>query len=201
MWHNTTHDWASTVDVEHLSAIREQPGRYAPGGVLHLVLEAIAYPVDEALHTGSGHCTVRLHPDASVSVSDHGRGTDTRLDPDGVPIKKPVMATKDLRFFDSPEAPALPDGHRRQGLSVVAALSSWLVHTNRRQDGAWTQRYEHGVPVTDLVAIAPTGSTGTTVHFRPDPALVGAVPVSAAELNACVWIPSFAVDVTDVTTL
>ena len=64
---------------------------------------------------------------------------------------------KILRFFDSPGAQLLPDGHPRRGISVVAALSEWLVHANRRQDGAWTQRYEHGIPVT-----------GTTVHFRPD---------------------------------
>jgi DNA gyrase subunit B len=52
-------------------------------------------------------------------------------------------------------------------MSVVAALSEWLVHTNRRQDGSWTQRYEHGIPVTDLVPVADNGTTGTTVHFRP----------------------------------
>jgi DNA gyrase/topoisomerase IV subunit B len=34
----------------------------------------------------------------------------------------------------------------RRGISVVAALSEWLVHTNRRRDDAWTQRYEHGIP-------------------------------------------------------
>jgi DNA gyrase/topoisomerase IV subunit B len=35
-------------------------------------------------------------------------------------------------------------------------------------NGAWFQRYEHGVPVTDLVPVAGDGTTGTTVHFRPD---------------------------------
>jgi DNA gyrase subunit B len=187
------------VDVEHLSAIRDRPALYAPGGVLHLILEVIAYPVDEALHTGAGRCTVTLHADGSVSVSDDGRGTDTRHDSDGVPVKKPVMATKDLRYFDSPEAPALPNGHPRRGMSVVAALSTWLVHTNHRHNGAWTQRYEHGIPVTDLVPIAGDGSTGTTVHFIPDPALMDPEPLSAAELSSCAWPPPIAVDITDLT--
>ncbi|MFF0220538.1 hypothetical protein [Streptomyces vinaceus] len=72
------------------------------------------------------------------------------------------MATKDLRFFDHPEAQLLPDGHPRRGMSVVAALSEWLVHTNRHADGAWVQRYEHGVPVTGLTAVPDDGSTRST---------------------------------------
>ena len=199
MWDNTTHDWASTVDTAHLSAIRDRPALYAPGGVLHLILEVVAYPVDEALHTGAGRCTVTLHPDGSVSVTDDGRGTDTRHDPDGVPVKKPVMATKDLRFFDSPEAPMLPDGHPRRGVSVVAALSAWLVHTNHRHNGAWTQRYEHGIPVSDLVPIAGDGRTGTIVHFLPDEALLGRVRVSPAELRSYTWPLPATVDIRNLT--
>ena len=53
-------------------------------------------------------------------------------------------------------------------MSVVAALSDWLVHTNRRLNGAWTQRYERGIPVTDLEPVQTDGTTGTLVHFRPD---------------------------------
>ena len=166
-WQNTTHDWASTVDGAHLARIRQEPERFAPSGVLHLILEVLAYAADEAEHHADGRATVTLHPDGSVSVADNGRGTDTRVDGRGLPVKKPVMSTKDLRFFDVPGAQRLPDGHSRRGMSVVAALSVWLVHTNRRHNGSWTQRYDHGIPVTDLVPVAHDGTTGTTVHFRP----------------------------------
>ncbi|MFI7131508.1 hypothetical protein ACIBQ1_37930 [Nonomuraea sp. NPDC050153] len=166
-WRNTTHDWATDVDLGHLGRIREKPAEFAPGGVRHLILEVLAYPADEAASTGGGRCAVTLHPDGSVSVADEGRGTDTRFDERGRPVKKPVMASKDLRFFDDPGAEALPDGHPRRGMSVVAALSEWLVHTNRRLNGSWTQRYEHGVPVTDLESVAGDGTTGTTVRFLP----------------------------------
>lgn len=81
------------------------------------------------------------------------------------------MATKDLRFFDAPDAESLPDGHPRRGMSAVAALSEWLIHTNRRLDGAWTQRYEHGVPVTGLEPLQADGTTGTLIRFLPDRAL------------------------------
>ncbi|MFK0233166.1 ATP-binding protein [Streptomyces vinaceus] len=190
LWRNTTHDWARSVDADHLASIRRDPAVFAPGGLCHLLLEVLAYAADEAEYTGGGRCTVTLHADGSVSVADGGRGTDTRPDDRGRPVKKPVMATKDLRFFDHPDAQLLPDGHPRRGMSVVAALSEWLVHTNRRAGGAWVQRYEHGVPTTDLTPVAGDGTTGTTVHFRPDESVraAGGAP-TAGELAAftAVW--------------
>ncbi|MFI9235866.1 ATP-binding protein [Streptomyces sp. NPDC053079] len=175
---NTTHDWLGVVDVDHLARIRQGPSDFAPGGPWHLVLEVLAYAADEAASKGRGRCVVVLHPDGSLSVRDDERGTDTRVDEHGRSVKKPVMATKDLRFFDFPQAEVLPDGHPRRGMSVVAALSQWLVHTNRRLDGAWTQRYEHGVPVTALEPVEVDGTRGTLVHFQPD-GLLGAVTVPA----------------------
>ena len=161
----TTHDWAAEVDVVHLDRIRAAAGSFAPGGVSHLVLEVLAYAEEEAQSIGAGGAVVTRHADGSISVADNGRGTQMRVDDRGRPIRKPVMATKDLRFFDADPPVLLRDGLPRRGMSVVAALSEWLVHTNERQDGSWTQRYERGLPVTGLVAIAPSGRTGTTVRF------------------------------------
>jgi DNA gyrase subunit B len=117
-----------------------------------------------------------------MSVADNGRGTDTRFDDHGQVVRKPVMATRDLRFFDQPDAQRLPDGHPRRGMSVVAALSDWLVHSNRRTNGAWSQRYEHGVPVTDLIPVPGDKTNGTTVRFQPDLAIRFADQVSAVEV-------------------
>ncbi|MEU2773805.1 ATP-binding protein [Streptomyces sp. NPDC007162] len=167
-WVNTTHDWSAVVDADHLARIRQDPALFAPGGPGHLVLEVVAHAADEAASRGGGECLVTLHTDGSVSVTDDGRGTDTRVDEHGQVVRKPVMATKDLRFFDRPETELLPDGHPRRGMSVVAALSTWLIHTNRRLDGSWTQRYEHGVPVTGLEPVEDDGTTGTGVRFLPD---------------------------------
>lgn len=181
-WVNTTHDWAGTVDTDHLGRIRQGAAEFAPGGPEHLVLEIVAYAADEAASRGGGRCVVTLHTDGSVSVTDDGRGTDTRTDEHGRVVKKPVMATKDLRFFDLPEAERLPDGHPRRGMSVVAALSEWLIHTNRRLNGSWSRRYEHGVPVTDLQPVEADGTTGTCVRFLPDEALRSRWSLTAGDL-------------------
>src|SRR4249919_950858 len=118
-WTNTTHDWSKAVDQENLQVIRDHAADYAGTGVLHLVLEILAYANDEAEALGrQGHCTVTSHPDRSISVADNGRGTDTRRNEHGQLVRKPVMATKDLRFFNQEEA-VLPDGRPRRGMSVV----------------------------------------------------------------------------------
>lgn len=106
------------------------------------------------------------------------------------------MARKDLPFFDSPDAEMLPDGHMRRGMSVIAALSDWLIHQNRRLDGAWQQRYERGVPVTDLQELSSDGTTGTVVRFRPED---GLEPIDVDDLQGVLskgW-PSLALKVHD----
>lgn len=196
-WRNTTHDWAASVDHRHLAEVRERVAEFAPGGALHLILEAMADPAEEAASRGQGRCLVVLHRNGSVTVSDDGRGTDTRLRPDGTPVRKPVVATQDLRFFAAASPPALPDGHPRRGMSVVAALSSRLVHVNRRQGGAWCQAYEHGIPVTGLDPVDDDGTTGTTITFVPDPAVHPGVVDLGPELGLLTSWQSLDVEVAD----
>lgn len=164
----TTHDWGSLVDSEHLRHIGEHPEEFAPGGVRHLLHEVLAYVADEvhAVPGGDPRCEVALLHDGSLSVRDYGRGTDARVDDEGMLLRKPVMATKDLRFFEAVNGALLPDGHPRRGVSVVAALSTWLMHENRRRDGAWRQHYDHGVPIDALTRVPADGTHGTLVHFR-----------------------------------
>lgn len=193
-----THDWSAAVDAAHLADVRARAGELAPGGVAHLLLEALAYPAEEAAVLGRGRCEIVLLPDGSVRLTDDGRGTATVPDRAGRAVRKPVMATQDVRFFATVDAPLLPDGRPRRGMSVVAALSDWLVHTNRRREGAWTQRYEHGVPVTDLEPVPPDGTTGTTVHLHADAACVPSALPDPADVRAWAqaW-PALAVTVLD----
>jgi topoisomerase IV subunit B len=180
--HDTTHAWASGVDHAHIRQIRRDPAAYAPNGPLHLVLEVLAYATEEAEHAGPGTALVSMYSDMSVSILDNGRGTETHADDHGRVVRKPVISSRDIRFFDSAHPPLLPDGCPRRGMSVVAALSAWLIHTSRRRDGAWTQRYERGVPVTGLAPIPPDGATGTLVRFVPDPVLMPDAEIPGREL-------------------
>lgn len=178
----STHDWSVATDADHVLAIQKDVKQFARGGITHLVLEVIAYAVDEAIEGTTDQIRVTLHKDGSVCVADNGRGTAVREMSD-MPMVKPIMATPDLHFFGITHAPVLPDGLVRSGISVVAALSEWVIHTNRRSNGSWTQRYENGLPCSPLTAIGGNGTTGTSVCFRPNVAVFGSETVSAQTLS------------------
>ncbi|MFT3889320.1 MAG: hypothetical protein QM713_14325 [Arachnia sp.] len=161
-WSTHTHVWADVVDLEHLAEIRE---RSADLSLEHLVMEVLAYADDEAKERGiPGTVTVTIDNE-QVSVDDDGRGTETRRTADGVVVRKPVMSTRDVRFYGQDSAPTLPDGLPRRGMSTVAALTEALVHENHRLEGSWTQRYRFGVPDERLQEIPYRGHTGTVVTF------------------------------------
>lgn len=184
-WVATTHDWSSDLDRAHLAEIRSRPDLYGAGGRRHLVLEVLAYADEEAEALGrTGLAVVTTHPDGRVTVADDGRGTDTRVDEHGRVVRKPIMSTRDIRFFDAPDAERLPDGLPRRGISVVSALSPELVHENHAAGGAWSQTYRHGVPDGELRAVAPSSSTGTAVTFLAGAEVQGPESLTDADLTA-----------------
>jgi DNA gyrase subunit B len=145
----------------------------------------LAYANEEAESLGrTGRAVVSVRADGTVTVADDGRGTDTRRDADGRVIRKPVMSTRDVRFFDAVDGPRLPDGLPRHGISVVSALSTVLVHENHRADGAWSQTYRHGVPDDELHAVAPSAGTGTTVTFHVGADVAGPESLVDGDLSA-----------------
>jgi len=186
-WTVTTHDWAKDLDQTHLAEVQDRRHSYAEGGVRHLILEVLAYANDEAEHVGRvGRASVILRPNDAVTVVDDGRGTETRKDSEGNVVRKPVMATKDVRFFDALDGPLLPDGLPRRGMSTVAAPSAELVHENHRVEGAWSQAYRHGIPGERLQPMGSSGATGTSVTFRSD--IGGPDELTEQDLIAFPWL-------------
>lgn len=185
----TTHDWSHDLDTQHLALVRENAAIYGAGGLRHMILEVLAYANDEAeARSRTGLAVVTMADDGTVTVADDGRGTDSRLDQNGTVVRKPVMATKDIRFFDAGDGPTLPDGLPRRGISTVAALSSVLVHENRRRDGTWTQTYRYGIPDAALHALPTAPRTGTVVTFRPDAQIGGPTRLMGGDARAFPWL-------------
>ncbi|MGY4644886.1 ATP-binding protein [Cellulomonas sp. URHB0016] len=188
-WTVTTHEWSQDVDRAHLAGIRQSRTVYGAGGRRHLILEVLAYADEEAESLGRvGRAAVTTHADGSVTVADDGRGTDTRTDTAGNVVRKPVMATRDVRFFGAPDAPRLPDGLPRHGISTVAALSAVLVHENHRATGAWSQTYRYGVPDGELRPVRAARASGTSVTFRPDPDVGEPWSLVDDDLSAFRWL-------------
>ncbi|MFI8500487.1 hypothetical protein ACIGFK_18595 [Streptomyces sp. NPDC085524] len=83
------------------------------------------------------------------------------LNADRVPRSGRVMSVRSLA--------SRPRGLVADPGTLMASGTDSVSRVSQRYgDGAWTQRYEHGVPVTDLVPVESDGTTGTLVLFTPD---------------------------------
>jgi len=181
---------ASSIQVlEGLQAVRKRPGMYigdtAARGLHHLVYEVVDNSVDEAI---GGYCTsiyVAIHADESISVEDNGRGIPTDPHPsNGRPASEVVLTTPPAGGkFDS-GAYKVSGGLHGVGVSVVNALSEWLEITICRNGESRTQRFERGIPVTELSEGVPTEKNGTMVHFLADKDIFEEVKFSAEVLSA-----------------
>ena len=68
------------------------------------------------------------------------------------------------------------------GVSVVNALSEWLVAEVRRDGKAYRQEFARGVPQGELELVGETKETGTTISFLPDSEIFEETEFSATTL-------------------
>src|SRR5579871_5458514 len=162
--------------LEGLEAVRMRPGMYIGStdstGLHHLVYEVVDNSVDEAMGGFNELVEITLHPDNSVTVRDEGRGIPVDIMEDsGLPAMTVVLTTLHAGGKFGGEGYNYSAGLHGVGVSVVNALSEWLVAEVRLDGKVYRQEFERGIPKGEMKAVGFTedkGEAGTTITFLPD---------------------------------
>ena len=184
----TTNYSANEITVlKDLEPVQLRPGMYTdttrPN---HLAQEVIDNSVDEALAGFATKIEVILHKDQSIEVIDNGRGMPVDIHPvekvSGVEV---IMSKLHAGGKFSNKNYTFSGGLHGVGISVVNALSERVDVTVKRNGEVYKIAFENGKKVEDLTIIGTCGrrTTGTTVHFKPNPKYFDSEKFSVSRLR------------------
>ncbi|MHB8147523.1 MAG: ATP-binding protein, partial [Vulcanimicrobiaceae bacterium] len=160
--------------LKGLEAVRKRPGMYVGNtserGLHQLVYEAVDNSVDEALAGYAKFVTVTLYKDGSCSCEDDGRGIPVDLHAEEkLPAVEVVMTILHAGGKFGKGGYKVSGGLHGVGISVVNALSEWMITRVKRDGNLYEMKFERGSTVQKLKKIGKSDANGTYQWFKPDP--------------------------------
>lgn len=173
LFNGVKYDASQIQILEGLEAVRKRPGMYIGStgskGLHHLIWEVVDNSIDEYLAGYGQMIKVTLNPNGSVMVEDQARGIPVDIHPEkGIPAAQLVLTTLHAGGKFDNSSYKIAGGLHGVGLSVVNALSEWLILEVHTAGKIYRQRYQRGIPQTELEVVGKTKKTGTTISFLPD---------------------------------
>ncbi|MBI2607651.1 MAG: DNA topoisomerase (ATP-hydrolyzing) subunit B [Candidatus Doudnabacteria bacterium] len=166
--------------LEGLEPVRKRPGMYigntAKEGFHHLLKEVVDNAIDEAMAGEAKKILIILHKDGSATVVDDGRGIPVDVHKQ---TKKSALETvltvlhAGGKFGGDSSGYKVSGGLHGVGVSVVNALSEWLVAEVRKDGNIYRQEYKRGEAVTKVKMVGKvpkedTWQKGTMISYKPD---------------------------------
>ena len=177
--------------LEGLEAVRKRPGMYIGGtdikALHHMVYEVVDNAIDEAMQGRCDRIGITLHKDDSVSVSDNGAGIPVDIQKQtGLPALTVVMTKLHAGAKFGGGGYKVSGGLHGVGVSAVNALSSWMETKVKRNGKIYRQRFERGIPVTEVEVIGKCDpdETGTIQTFMRDDTIFQVLEYNWATLLA-----------------
>jgi len=157
-----------------LEAVRTRPAMYIGStdshGLHHLVYEVVDNSVDEAMAGFCDAISVAIHKDNSITVDDNGRGIPVDvMEEEGRPAVEVVLTVLHAGGKFDRKSYAVSGGLHGVGVSVVNALSEWLVAEVRRDGLLYRIEFARGETTSPLRVVGRARRTGTKITFKPDP--------------------------------
>ncbi|MGW4996208.1 DNA gyrase subunit B [Streptomyces hydrogenans] len=181
------YDAAHIEVIQGLEAVRRRPGMYVGStgsrGLHGMVMGVFEHAVNETAAGGRRAVEVTLTADGGVRITDHGPGVPftTPADDGG-----PGLEDRLCHF----QGGRPPIGRDRvwawsgsHGLTVTNALSTHLTAEVHRCGEHWIQEFACGTALAPPVVAGPSGRSGTTFAFHPDPGIFETVDCSFAFLG------------------
>src|SRR3954447_13883142 len=174
--------------LEGLDPVRKRPGMYIGStrcrGLHHLAYEVVANSVDEALAGRCDRIEVTIHPDESMTVKDNGSGIPVdMMKEQGLPALTVVLTKLHAGGKFGQGGYKVSGGLHGVGISVVNALSEWLIADVQRDGKTYRQEFARGVPKGDMKPAGISNETGTTISFLPDAEIFDELEFTAETLR------------------
>lgn len=194
----SVYDAASIQVLDYPENIQRRPGMYVGGkgesALHHLAIEVIDNSVDEALAGVCDYVDVIIEKDGSITIIDTGRGFPVGIHPEKGTSALEIAFTElhaGGKFEEGSYSTS--GGLHGVGIKATNALSKWLEVEVKRDGVIFLQRYEVGLPVTDVQILDPVtravigkigqrgekalinkhakrkSDTGSLVKFMPNP--------------------------------